>query len=298
MKALALAVLGGCVLALASACGGGQPSEPEATQEPEEPREERVFFIEPADGAEVTSPFLVKMGAEGLTVRSPFGFQVQRGYGHHHLFIDDTQMAVRKRVHPTESWSTDERTIAHDSTHLHFHEEQTETLLSLEPGEHTLTLIFGDDLNLLYEPVQIETITITVVAGESQVFLVEPEDGAQIKEFPFNVKVGSEGLDESAGHYVVVWGVDDPYPAEGEPVPVDERHIHLEPGQTEVQLDPAGGQQPIHVLFVDENMVMADRSLSDSIAVTIWKAVTDDIPAGTIRREDYSEKASTPEPDE
>ncbi len=288
-----LAVLVSLILGLgaAGACGGGEG------QPTPEVRNERVFFIEPADGAEVTSPVLVKMGAEGLTLRRPFEFQVERGYGHHHLFIDDTEMAVRKRAHTTESWSTDERTIAHDSTHIHFHEEQTETLLTLEPGEHTLTLIFGDDLNLLYEPVQIETITITVVAGESQVFIVEPEDEAQIKEFPFSVKIDSEGLGETTGHYVVVWGVEDPYPAEGEPVPTDERHIHLEPGQTEAQLDPSGGRQPIHVLFVDEDKMMADRSLSDSISVTIWKAVTDDIPRGSIRSEVYSGQAATPTPE-
>ena len=293
-----LAVLVSLIFAVgaAGACGGGgdqastEPTEAEA-------RQERVFFIEPADGAKVVSPVLVKMGTEGLAVRKPFEFQIERGYGHHHLFIDDTDMAVRRRSHTTKSYSADQNTIAHDSTHLHFHEEQTETLLKLEPGEHTLTLIFGDDFNLPYDPFLTETITITVVTGESQVFFIEPEDEAQIKEFPFNVKIGSEGLDESSGHYVIVWGVGDPYPAEGQLVPTDENHIHLEPGQSEIQLDPAGGQQPIHVILVDENKMVTDTSLSDSIGVTIWKAVTDDIPAGNIRFEDYSEKASTPEPD-
>jgi hypothetical protein len=283
------------VLGAAGACGGDNQAST-GTEVPEGVQE-RVYFIEPADGAEVVSPVLVKMGTEGLTVRRPLEFQIERGYGHHHLFIDDTDMAVRRRSHTTKSYSTDQNTIAHDSTHLHFHQEQTEALVKLEPGEHTLTLIFGDDFNLPYDPFLTETITITVVTGESQVFFIEPEDEAQIKEFPFNVKIGSEGLDESSGHYVIVWGVDDPYPAEGQLVPTDENHIHLEPGQSEIQLDPAGGQQPIHVILVDENKMVTDTSLSDSIGVTIWKAVTDDIPAGNIRFEDYSEKASTPEPD-
>ena len=292
-----LAVLVSLIFAVgaAGACGGDNQASM-GTEVPEGVQE-RVYFIEPADGAKVVSPVLVKMGTEGLAVRKPFEFQIERGYGHHHLFIDDTDMAVRRRAHTTKSYSADQNTIAHDSTHLHFHEEQTETLLKLEPGEHTLTLIFGDDFNLPYDPFLTETITITVVTGESQVFFIEPEDEAQIKEFPFNVKIGSEGLDESSGHYVIVWGVDDPYPAEGQPVPTDENHIHLEPGQSEIQLDPAGGQQPIHVILVDENKMVTDTSLSDSIGVTIWKAVTDDIPAGNIRFEDYSEKASTPEPD-
>jgi hypothetical protein len=294
-----LAVLVSLIFAVgaAGACGGGgDQASTELTEA--EARQERVFFIEPADGAEVVSPVLVKMGTEGLAVRKPFEFQIERGYGHHHLFIDDTEMAVRRRAHTTKSYSTDQNTIAHDSTHLHFHESQTETLLSLEPGKHTLTLIFGDDFTLPHEPFLTETITITVVAGEGRVFLVEPEDEAQIKEFPFTVEVGSEGIDEGSGHYVIAWGVDDPYPPEGQPVPSDDRHFHFEPGESQAQMDLTGGKHSIHVIFVDENNMVIDPSLADSISVTIWKAVTDDVVKGTVRFEDYSEKEPTPEPDD
>jgi len=44
-----------------------------------------VYFIEPAQGATVTSPFKVKFGIQGMDVK-PAGEQVA-GSGHHHLLI-------------------------------------------------------------------------------------------------------------------------------------------------------------------------------------------------------------------
>ncbi|KND61821.1 ATPase of the AAA+ class [Candidatus Burkholderia verschuerenii] len=46
----------------------------------------RVYFIEPKDGATVTSPVHVKFGVDGMTV-APAGTMTD-GTGHHHLIID------------------------------------------------------------------------------------------------------------------------------------------------------------------------------------------------------------------
>jgi len=56
-----------------SACGGDDP-------------EGEVNFIEPNGGAEVVSPFTVRMGTEKVIVE-PAG-EVRDDYGHHHIMID------------------------------------------------------------------------------------------------------------------------------------------------------------------------------------------------------------------
>ena len=51
--------------------------------------EQRVYFIEPKDGAEVVSPVKVVMGVEGMTIK-PSG--VVAGTGHHHILINQGPM--------------------------------------------------------------------------------------------------------------------------------------------------------------------------------------------------------------
>ena len=46
----------------------------------------RVYFIEPKDGATVTSPVHVKFGVDGMSI-APAGTMTD-GTGHHHLLID------------------------------------------------------------------------------------------------------------------------------------------------------------------------------------------------------------------
>jgi hypothetical protein len=97
--------------------------------------EPRVWFIEPADGADVTSPVRVRFGVEGYTVTR--SGDPTPGTGHHHLIID------------RDPWnSTDEsgrRTgIPFDDNHLHYGDGQVETMVVLSPGTHTLTAQFAD----------------------------------------------------------------------------------------------------------------------------------------------------------
>jgi len=110
----------------------------------------KAYIINLKDGAEVTSPFLVQFGLSGMGV-APAGVE-KPNTGHHHLIID-TRM-------------TDEQmkaAIPADDTHKHFGGGQTEAMVTLPPGKHTLQLLLGDWSHIPHAPpVMSEPITITV----------------------------------------------------------------------------------------------------------------------------------------
>ncbi len=139
MRKLMIAVIATMVLA---GCG---PSGPKGT--PSAPGAE-VFFIEPKDGAELSSPITVKFGIEGMEV-APAGTERTHS-GHHHVLIDNK---LADYASP----------IPADDNHKHFGKGQTETTLELPPGKHTLQLVLGDHNHIPHDPpVQSDVITITV----------------------------------------------------------------------------------------------------------------------------------------
>jgi hypothetical protein len=80
---------------------------------------------------------------------APAGIDVANT-GHHHLLID------------TDLPPFDEP-IPSDEHHLHFGKGQTETVIELSPGKHTLQLIMGDKDHIpLDPPLYSKKITITV----------------------------------------------------------------------------------------------------------------------------------------
>jgi hypothetical protein len=90
----------------------------------------------------------VKFGLAGMEV-SPAG-TAKENAGHHHLLIDKT-LANRKVGIPV------------DDNHKHFGKGQTETVIELKPGEHTLQLVLTDHNHVPHDPVvQSEVIKITV----------------------------------------------------------------------------------------------------------------------------------------
>lgn len=108
-----------------------------------------VFFSEPADGAEVTSPFQVVMAADDVEV-APAG-ELQEGTGHMHILINTDFIA------PGE-------VIPADDSHRHFGDGSTETELILPPGEHVLRLQLADGAHRAFEGDQYrDEITITVI---------------------------------------------------------------------------------------------------------------------------------------
>ncbi|WP_027896542.1 DUF4399 domain-containing protein [Zestomonas thermotolerans] len=109
----------------------------------------QVYFIEPADGAEVDQTFTVKFGLKGMGV-APAGVDVP-DTGHHHLLIDVDQMPALDQPLPTS-----------DAVR-HFGKGQTETEVTLTPGKHTLQLVVGDKNHVPFDPpVVSEKITVTV----------------------------------------------------------------------------------------------------------------------------------------
>jgi hypothetical protein len=110
--------------------------------------EPQLYFIAPLDGAVVEGPVKVVFGLKNMGV-APAGVE-REGTGHHHLLIDTDLSALGKPV-PS------------DEHHRHFGGGQTETVIELEPGEHTLQLLLGDHNHVPHDPpIVSEKITITV----------------------------------------------------------------------------------------------------------------------------------------
>jgi len=106
-----------------------------------------VSFVEPADGATVSSPFKVKFAVSGMEVK-PAG-AVAPNVGHHHLLIN---------AEPVKAGEV----VPADATHLHFGKGQTEADVVLPPGHYTLTMQFADGKHQSYGPAMSKTIKVTV----------------------------------------------------------------------------------------------------------------------------------------
>jgi len=114
------------------------------------PADAEAYIQSPADGAEVTSPFVVRFGLRGMGV-APAGVTAPNT-GHHHLLIDLATLPPDDQPMP----STDQI--------RHFGGGQTETELDLPPGQHTLQLALGDAAHIPHlPPVRSAKITITVI---------------------------------------------------------------------------------------------------------------------------------------
>ena len=110
----------------------------------------KVFIISPKNGATVASPVTVKFGVKGMAV-VPAGTK-QDNSGHHHLLIDTDPPADLSKPLP-----------AIPDKVVHFGKAQTETILTLSPGKHTLQLLLGDQNHIAHNPPVIsKKITITV----------------------------------------------------------------------------------------------------------------------------------------
>jgi hypothetical protein len=122
---------------------------PAAAQTPS-PAGAKVYIINLKDGDTVTSPFKVQFGLTGMGV-APAGVE-KPNTGHHHLLID-TKLSDAELKAP----------IASDAKHMHFGGGQTEAMITLPPGQHTLQLELGDWSHIpLVPPVMSTPITVTV----------------------------------------------------------------------------------------------------------------------------------------
>ena len=113
------------------------------------PPDATLYIIEPIDGATVSKTFKVIFGLSGMGV-APAGTNIENT-GHHHILIDMDNLPNLAKPLP----ATDQI--------RHFGGGQTETELTLSPGEHTLQIILGNYAHVPHDkPVISKKITITV----------------------------------------------------------------------------------------------------------------------------------------
>lgn len=112
------------------------------------PEGARLTILSPADGAVVRGPVTVRFGLSGMGV-APAGVE-HENTGHHHLIVDVPLPPLDEPI-PT------------DDNHLHFGGGQTEAVIELPPGPHTLQLLLGDWSHVPHAPPVIsERIAIVV----------------------------------------------------------------------------------------------------------------------------------------
>jgi Domain of unknown function (DUF4399) len=104
----------------------------------------------PNDGQVVAAnkPFKVWFGLRYMGV-APKGVKFPNT-GHHHLLIDTDLPPL-------------DQEIPSDRNHLHFGAGETETMIQLPPGKHTLQLLMGDDMHMPHNP-PVYSKKITVIA--------------------------------------------------------------------------------------------------------------------------------------
>ena len=131
--------------------------------------------VAPEDGARVAGVIAVSMAAEGVTIE-PAG-EVRDGAGHFHVLVDVGCVGQGD-------------TIPGGSGYNHFGKAQTETVLCLGPGEHSLCLQVGDGQHTAFDVTDEITVNVAVtdtdewyatvgeldaIAGESPEFDDDPE---------------------------------------------------------------------------------------------------------------------------
>ena len=135
---------GGTAGQAAPAPAGGAATSPRLPA----PHDAYVYIGWPLDGATVGPQFKVWFGTRNFGI-APAGVTT-KNTGHHHLLIDVPLPPL-------------DQPIPNDRNHLHFGLGQTETMVELPPGKHTLQLLVGDADHVPHDPpVMSRRITIYV----------------------------------------------------------------------------------------------------------------------------------------
>lgn len=111
------------------------------------PEGAKLYFVTPQDGAVISGPVKVGFGLSGMGV-APAGV-ARDNTGHHHILINKDELPEAGKPMGADV--------------KHFGGGQTETVLELPKGTHTLQLILGNHYHIPHDPLVIsEKITITV----------------------------------------------------------------------------------------------------------------------------------------
>ena len=111
------------------------------------PEGAKAYFIDLKDGDKVKSPILIRFGLTEQMGIAP-ALADWPDTGHFHLIIDS------KTPNP-------DRPIS--NKHLHLHKGQTEAIVELKQGQHTLQIVLGDYSHIPHNPpVMSDQITVNV----------------------------------------------------------------------------------------------------------------------------------------
>jgi uncharacterized protein DUF4399 len=230
-----------------------------------------VYFVDVKDGATIAPNATIHFGLRNMGI-APAGSD-RPNSGHHHLLID------------TEPPPLDEP-IPSDFNHLHFGAGQTEAMLTLKPGDHTLQLLVGDKDHVPHTPpVMSPRIKVRVVAPVvrtpspegAEVHFVGLQDGATVPQnvtihFGLgNMGVAPAGIERpNTGHHHLL--IDTKVPALDQPIPNDFNHLHFGAGQTEADVTLPPGKHTLQLLLGDANHVPHNPPvMSKPITVTVTR---------------------------
>ncbi|WP_334190932.1 DUF4399 domain-containing protein [Noviherbaspirillum sp.] len=118
--------------------------------------EKVAYFVNIKDGDKVRSPFRVAFSVTGMGV-APVAAGKIEGTGHHHILIDMPMPADIKKPIPFDK---PEEYL--NQRYKHFGKGETEAVLDLPPGKHTLRLLFADHNHVPYY-IASKEITIEVM---------------------------------------------------------------------------------------------------------------------------------------
>jgi hypothetical protein len=213
-----------------------------------------AFFIDLKDGATVPAQLRVSFGLRNMGV-APASSDLPNT-GHHHLLIDTELPALNQP-------------IPNDFNHLHFGGGQTETELTLKPGEHTLQLLMGDKDHIPHTPPVMSArihVRVPLVGGPTpsppgaEVYFDDLKNGATIPSkltvhFGLrNMGVVPAGTDRpNSGHHHLL--IDSDLPPLDQPIPNDFNHLHFGAGQTETELTLNPGEHTLQLLMGDKDHI-------------------------------------------
>ena len=243
-----------------------------------------VSLVEPVDGATVGRNVKVKFGISGMDL-APAGTS-KPNTGHHHLLIDTPLPAL-------------DREIPSDLNHLHFGRAQTETEITLAPGDHTLQLLLGDHEH--FPTIRRSSPRSSASASpnhrrtrprrpapkeatkagrqpsppDAAVYFVYPTKGESI--YPNstttfglrNMGVAPAGIAKpNTGHHHLLIDVETP-PLD-QPLPSDLNHVHFGNGQTEKKITLSPGKHTLQLVLADERHIPHDPPvISERIEVFV-----------------------------
>jgi hypothetical protein len=151
-----------------------------------------AHFTNLKDGDTVEAPFVAKFG---LALRGlvPAGKTAGRA-GHHHLLVNQPlPLDFQKPLPFTDRY-------------MHFGKGQMETVLDLQPGKYSLTLLLADKGHIPYfvysKPIQVTVAkrnpaaTVAAVQGPQRVEILAPAEGATLRH-AFRVLFHASGLNVS-----------------------------------------------------------------------------------------------------